>query len=196
MIEMDEFISPPMKSREESDRDILSLRCFSKLAWNILLRQMNTQPETKSAPCQKIIAFRDDFTACVKTDSVPILFRFFEVFAHIDGLEMHQTKTGVASVVEIPASFSDSSEITVLDVPVWPVNSKRNQKNQKSQIDNQQRIEKRTSVHELQSKIPEYRKFCHFGSDTLTPKLMPDESFSQKIKSRPQQSLLVNEKNM
>ena len=101
---------------------------MSALLFNLglepLLQQINTNPEIKSAHRQKVVAYADDLTACIKTDSIPAFFKLFENFARIAGLEVNETKTEIASLGDLPATFSKSAEIEVLGVPVWPVNSK------------------------------------------------------------------------
>ena len=44
---------------------------------------------------------------------------------------MNETKTEIASLGDLPATFSKSAEIEVLGVPVWPVYSKNPKINQK-----------------------------------------------------------------
>ena len=60
----------------------------------------STHPEIKSAHRQKVVAYADDLTACIKTESIPASFQLFENFAKFAGLEVNQTKTDSFSICE------------------------------------------------------------------------------------------------
>ena len=131
MIEIDGFISPPIQITRGVRQGCPVSALLFNLGLEPLLRQINTNPEIKSAHRQKVVAYADDLTACIKTDSIPAFFRLFENFARIAGLEVNETKTEIASLGDLPATFSKSAEIEVLGVPVWPVNSKNPKINEK-----------------------------------------------------------------
>ena len=124
LIEIDGFISPPVNvTRGVRQGCPLSALLFI-VGLEPLLRQINTHNEIESAHCQKIVAYADDLTACIRIDSLPAFFDIFEQFHRISGLEINPTKTEIASIGKLPTTISPATEIKILGVPIWPANSK------------------------------------------------------------------------